>query len=580
MVVDDDGVAADPHAPVADVAGRAYGPDDVFLINSTSGTTGMPKCVVHTENRWMYFHQLAVDAGDMTGDDVFLSAIPAPFGFGIWTAHVTPAVLGAPTVVHERFDADEVIRTIERERVTVLACVSTQFLLMLKSPIVEQHDLSSLRCMFTGGEAVPEARAARFEDVTGARVLQFYGSNETGALSRTTMRDDRDHRLQTAGRLIVDMHVRLLDDDGRRHHDPRHTRPSRLQGAGHVPRLPRRRRAPTTSCSPPTVGCASATCARSTPTATSASSAARPTSSSGAARTSAHPRSRRRSREHPDVARRGRGGDARRGVRRAGVRLRRARTGTDLDLDALVTFLRDRGISPEWFPERLVVVDALPRASGRQGRQGRAARRHPSSPRRGSMTAMKFAPLPPTAAWRHVEAQDGFETVFLRDVASGHVIDGHTAAIEDGEVWAVHYTVEVDERWLTQHCRVWSWSRTANARPSSVGTRPVGGESTESSRPSSTAASTSTSKRPPAPTCSRSAVPDCALHTSMEVPAAYVRTPDLAVERLEQSYFRLSSDNDDLLFEYRSPRFGFEDELRFGPDGLVLDYPGIATRVV
>ena len=74
------------------------------------------------------------------------------------------------------------------------------------------------------------------------------------------------------------------------------------------------------------------------------------------------------------------------------------------------------------------------------------------------MTAMRFAPLPQTAAWRHVDAQDGFESVFLRDVASGHVIDGHTTAIEDGEVWAVHYTVEVDERWRTQHCRVWSWS--------------------------------------------------------------------------------------------------------------------------
>ncbi len=38
--------------------------------------------------------------------------------------------------------------------------------------------------------------------------------------------------------------------------------------------------------------------------------------------------------------------------------------GRELDLDALVTFLRDRGVSPEWFPERLVVLEALPRASG------------------------------------------------------------------------------------------------------------------------------------------------------------------------------------------------------------------------
>ncbi len=212
VIVDANGDAGD--APEFDRASHALGPDDLFLVNSTSGTTGMPKCVMHTQNRWMYFHQLAVDTGEMTGDDVFLSAIPAPFGFGIWTSHVTPAVLGSTTVVHERFDADAVIRAIERERVTVLACVSTQFLMMLKSAEMEHADFSSLRCMFTGGEAVPYERAARFEDVTGARVLQFYGSNETGALSRTTMRDDRDHRLQSAGLVIPDMHVRLLDDAG------------------------------------------------------------------------------------------------------------------------------------------------------------------------------------------------------------------------------------------------------------------------------------------------------------------------------------------------------------------------------
>jgi acyl-CoA synthetase len=193
---------------------RAFGADDLFLVNSTSGTTGLPKCVMHNQNRWMFFHQLAAAAGRFTPDDVFFSALPAPFGFGLWTSHVTPTALGCTTVVQPRFDADRALRGIEREKVSVLGCVSTQFLMMLNSPELSKRDLSSLRCMFTGGEAVPYERAARFEDLTGARVLQFYGSNETGALSRTTIDDDREHRLGTAGRIIPEMHVRLLADDG------------------------------------------------------------------------------------------------------------------------------------------------------------------------------------------------------------------------------------------------------------------------------------------------------------------------------------------------------------------------------
>jgi acyl-CoA synthetase len=193
---------------------RARGIDDLWLLNSTSGTTGLPKCVMHDQRRWFAFHELAVDAGGLTSDDVFLSALPAPFGFGLWTAHVTPTVLGVPCVVLPRFDAEACLAAIERERVTVLAAVSTQFIMLLNSAALDRFDLTSLRVLFTGGEMVPERRAAEFEERTGCRVLQFYGSNETGALSRTTIRDTRARRLRTAGAVIPSMQVRLLADDG------------------------------------------------------------------------------------------------------------------------------------------------------------------------------------------------------------------------------------------------------------------------------------------------------------------------------------------------------------------------------
>jgi acyl-CoA synthetase len=193
--------------------GPGRGVDDLWLLNSTSGTTGLPKCVMHDQRRWLAFHELAVEAGGLSDQDVILSALPAPFGFGIWTAHVTPTLLGVPCVVLPRFDPAACLEAIERERVTMLAAVSTQFVMLLNAPELHRHDLSSLRVLFTGGEMVPERRAREFEDQTGARVLQFYGSNETGALSRTTLADPPERRFRTAGRVIASMRVRLLDDD-------------------------------------------------------------------------------------------------------------------------------------------------------------------------------------------------------------------------------------------------------------------------------------------------------------------------------------------------------------------------------
>lgn len=194
--------------------GRALGIGEIHLLNGTSGTTGMPKCVVHNQNRWFYYHELAMEAGAFTADDVFLTVIPAPYGFAQWTANFTPALVGAATVVMPKFSAEEALALIERERVTVLCCVSTQFIMMLNSPSAQTRDLTSLRCMFTGGEAVPFERAGEFERRTGAQVLQFFGSNETGALSRTRTTDSLDARLRTAGAVIEDMRVRLFDEDG------------------------------------------------------------------------------------------------------------------------------------------------------------------------------------------------------------------------------------------------------------------------------------------------------------------------------------------------------------------------------
>ncbi|HEY6787020.1 MAG TPA: class I adenylate-forming enzyme family protein [Trebonia sp.] len=197
------------------VAGRELGPGDLWLLNSTSGTTGVPKCVEQVQRKFMYLTRLAEAAADLSASDVFMSVVPSPFGFGLWTAHISPALIGVPCVLRERFTADETLRAVAEHRVTVLACVTTQFLMMLASPVLGEADLSSLRVLYAGGERIPPDRAREWEQRTGSTVLQFYGSNEIGPFSCTTLADDEERRLGTVGRVVPGTEYRIYDDQGR-----------------------------------------------------------------------------------------------------------------------------------------------------------------------------------------------------------------------------------------------------------------------------------------------------------------------------------------------------------------------------
>ncbi len=209
-----DGELREPNPDRELIAARRLNADELWLINSTSGTTGLPKCVLHNQNRWHYFSRMAIDFGGLRQGDVVVSVVPTPYGFGQWSAHFVPCYLGANTTLMERFDTGQTLTLIERERATVLCAVSTQLRMLLADPACERTDLSSLRVMFTGGENVPYEAARQFEETTGAAILNVYGSNEAGFVTGTSVRDPQERRLRTAGRLPPGTELRLYDDHG------------------------------------------------------------------------------------------------------------------------------------------------------------------------------------------------------------------------------------------------------------------------------------------------------------------------------------------------------------------------------
>ncbi len=63
-----------------------------------------------------------------------------------------------------------------------------------------------------------------------------------------------------------------------------------------------------------------------------------------------------------------------------------------------------------------------------------------------------------------------------------------------------------------------------------------------------------------------------------DAPAAYVPAAGLTVERLDQTYVRVSDDGAHQRYDYAAPAFDFSCRLVYDPSGLVLEYPGIAVR--
>lgn len=170
--------------------------------------------------------------------------------------------------------------------------------------------------------------------------------------------------------------------------------------------------------------------------------------------------------------------------------------------------------------------------------------------------------------------------MFFQAEGAGHRLEGHTTAAEGGEAWAIRYAVAVDERWVTRSARVQSWTASGEHERTLAsdgsGHWRVDGERVprlDGCLDVDLECSACTNTLP----IHRLAL---AVGEEAEAPAAYVRVHDLASDRLEQHYARIADTATSAGYDYRAPAFDFECRLAVDRAGLVLAYPGIATRVL
>ncbi|WP_216205815.1 FadD3 family acyl-CoA ligase [Amycolatopsis aidingensis] len=213
-VLDWDAVdATDPGG--ADARAEAVRPEDVSDILFTSGTTGRSKGAMTSHRRSLGVAEAWAACGGLTADDRYLVLNPFFHSFG-YKAGILAALLRGATLLPEvTFDAVRTLRTIERERITVLPGAPTIYQTLLDSPACGEYDRTSLRLAVTGAATVPVTLVERMRtDLGFDTVLTAYGLTEAVVATMCRPEDDSATIARTCGRAAAGFEVRIAEDTG------------------------------------------------------------------------------------------------------------------------------------------------------------------------------------------------------------------------------------------------------------------------------------------------------------------------------------------------------------------------------
>ena len=193
---------------------------DLFLLQYTSGTTGFPKGAAHTHATvlWNSIHQIADFT--LSRHDVYLCLPALCWAAGLHDFTLATLWAGGAVVLHPSrgLEPAEVMRTIERAGVTLTLFVPSVLRIVLTHQL-EDHDLSSLRMVLSGGEPVPVPVIEEFQRrLPTCDLIQGYGMSEFPTIMTFLDSEHAVSKRGSAGRATRITELRIVDDRG---HDAR-----------------------------------------------------------------------------------------------------------------------------------------------------------------------------------------------------------------------------------------------------------------------------------------------------------------------------------------------------------------------
>lgn len=205
-------LAATRSGPTARLSDTDLTTGDEAVLVFSSGTTGMPKAVRHTHASMGAATEHWVHCLGLTEADRFQVATPPTHILGLLNL-LAAAEAGATVRLHARFDLDEVLRSIEADRLTLEMAVAPIALALANHPDLERYDLSSLRYVMWGATPVTASVAETVTARTGVRWLPAYGASELPVITCNPVDRPDEWRLDSAGLPAPGVELRVVDLD-------------------------------------------------------------------------------------------------------------------------------------------------------------------------------------------------------------------------------------------------------------------------------------------------------------------------------------------------------------------------------
>ena len=154
--------------------------NDTMLMYFTSGTSGEPKMVAHDYLYAMGHLSTGVFWHNLHEGSLHLTVADTGWGKAVWGKFYGQWFAGATVFVfdHEKFNADTLLRQIEKYKVTSFCAPPTIYRFMIREDL-SNYDLSSLEYCCTAGEALNPAVFDKFYEKTGIKMMEGFGQTET-----------------------------------------------------------------------------------------------------------------------------------------------------------------------------------------------------------------------------------------------------------------------------------------------------------------------------------------------------------------------------------------------------------------